>query len=139
MTKGSQAATAKAAPAAAAEIAVQAVWPVPNMPWMRPTSSGADPWVSNDCTAGMAAANPRASDPPSTTRAGDAVDERVRGAQALDTPRPASTSTRRSMWSANHPLGLATSTKGTANRVHEMPISNPDAPRATISRVQQMS
>ena len=52
---------------------------------------------------------------------------------------PASTSARRSMWSASHPLGLATSTNGTANRVHEIPISSPEAPRAKRSSVQQMS
>ena len=68
-TNGSHEARAKAAPANAAATAVQAVWPVANRPWMRPTSDGSDPWVSRDCMAGMAAAKPRASDPPSSTRA----------------------------------------------------------------------
>ena len=57
-TKGSHDATAKAAPAAAADRAVQAVSLVANNPWIRPTSEGADPWVSRDWTAGRAAANP---------------------------------------------------------------------------------
>ena len=57
----------------------------------------------------------------------------------VETPMPARTRKRRSMWSASQPLGLAARTNGTANRVHEMPISSPDAPRATRSSVQQMS
>ena len=43
---------------------------VPYMPWMRPTSEGADPWVRSDWSDGMAAANPRASVPPSTISSG---------------------------------------------------------------------
>ena len=52
---------------------------------------------------------------------------------------PHTTSSRRSTWSASHPLGFATTTKGTANSVHEMPISRPDAPLDTRSKVQQIS
>src|SRR5665213_4189773 len=67
VTNGSQEETANAAPAAAAAIAVQAVWQVAKIPCIRPTSLGCEPWVRRDCTAGMAAAKPRASVPPSNT------------------------------------------------------------------------
>ena len=87
----------------------------------------------------MAAANPRASDAPSRTRAGTLWMNGYEAHSTVEAPMPASTSTRRSMWSASQPLGLAARTKGTANRVHEMPISSPDAPRASSSSVQQMS
>ena len=43
------------------------------------------------------------------------------------------------MWSASQPLGLAAATKGTANSVQEMPMASPDAPRASSSKVQQIS
>ena len=118
---------------------MKAVWLVANRPWIRPTSDGAEPWVSRDWTAGMAAANPRASEAPSRTRAGTLWMNGYEAHSTVDSPMPASTRTRRSMWSASQPLGLAASTKGTANRVHEMPISRPEAPRATSSSVQQMS
>ena len=66
----SQSTRAKAAPAAAAATAVKLVWLVANRPWILPTSAGAEPWVKSDWTAGMAAANPRASRAPRATRAG---------------------------------------------------------------------
>ena len=138
-TKGSHDATAKAAPAAAAETAVRAVWVVPNMPWIRPTSDGSEPWVSRDCSDGSAAANPRASVPPSTMRAGTRWMNGYEAQKTMASPRPPSTSRRRSMWSASHPLGREAMTKGTANRVHETPICQPAAPRDSSSRVQQMS
>ncbi len=43
------------------------------------------------------------------------------------------------MWSASQPLGRAAITNGTANRVHDTPISQLVAPRDSRSRVQQMS
>ena len=72
VTNGNHRATANEAPAAAADTAVQAVWVVPNSPWMRPTSDGSDPWVRRDWSDGRAAANPSASVAPRTMRAGTA-------------------------------------------------------------------
>ena len=73
VTKGSHRATANAAPAAAADSAVHAVWVVPNIPWTRPTSDESDPWVRRDWSAGRAAAKPSASVAPRTIRIGTAL------------------------------------------------------------------
>ena len=97
VTNGSHEATAKAAPAAAAATAVNAVWLVANMPWMRPTSEGADPSVSRDWTAGMAAAKPSASDAPSRTRAGTLLMNGYEAHRTVEVPMPTNTSLRRSM------------------------------------------
>ena len=70
VTKGSQAATAKAAPAAAADTAVQAVWLVANSPWMRPTSDGRRPLGEQRLDRRHGGGEPKASVAPSTTRAG---------------------------------------------------------------------
>ena len=139
VTNGSQVARAKAAPAAAAATAVEAVWQVAKSPCTLPTCAGSDPWVNIDWPAGNAAANPSASNAASTISAGTLWTKGYEAHRAADRPIPATTSTRRSMWSANQPLGLAAITNGTAKSVHDRPISHPDAPRDTSSRVQQMS
>src|SRR5664280_871726 len=52
VTNGSQVARAKAAPAAAAATAVEAVWQVAKSPCTLPTCAGSDPWVNIDWPAG---------------------------------------------------------------------------------------
>ena len=126
----------------AADTAVQRGLGGAEQPWMRPTSDGSEPWVSSDWRAGMAAANPSASVPPSIISSGTHVDERVaRRTERQGHPMPPSTRSRRSMWSASQPLGRAAITKGTANRVQDTPISPtrcaPRAPAAGSSRCRR--